>query len=137
MPMEIAIYPEKGVLYADHVGNVRFQELANAYESYLRHPEVGKIKYAINDLRRMNDLKVLQESMSLVAERIKADMAAVSALEKMGILVRSVVGYSEAKEYAKNYAPEFCRVFTNAQDMLDWMELEFEFDEIAQGVNTR
>lgn len=97
-----------------------------SYADMLTHPEVGKLRYALNDLRGLEDLNIFHEGMMHMAQTISTDAAERPAPWEIAI----VASRRDMMPLLTDYCAQVsragttrCQVFADIHVAVDWLGL--------------
>ncbi|MCT4554976.1 MAG: hypothetical protein N4A53_09840 [Pelagimonas sp.] len=126
MPIRSTVVPEKRLLYTDYTGSVSALDIANAYQEFLVTPGADKVKFCINDLSRLETLKVFFDASAAMASMIASDGDHMADPWEIAIISDNLGHYALLLEYAarvNDTSSVRCAVHKSIPLAIDWFGL--------------
>ncbi|SNS90456.1 hypothetical protein [Antarctobacter heliothermus] len=124
MPLDLTFFPHWNLVHVDYFGCATVGNIVRSYSDMMSHPEAGRLRYAINDLRSLENLNVFYEGMSHMARTISADAALRPAPWEIAIvstqrgMTRILTDYCAQVSRAGTAR---CGLFSDIPAAVDWL----------------
>ncbi|MGH1412309.1 MAG: hypothetical protein ACRBB0_02375 [Pelagimonas sp.] len=127
MPIQIQIYPEQRLLRTVYTGVVTVPQVSKAYQTFLATPGAEKVKYALNDLRPLDQLNAFYDAAAVMADLVAADGDDMADPWDIAIVTNNLGHYPLLLEYAariRETSTVRCQVLQDIPAAIEWFGLE-------------
>ncbi len=127
MPISVDIYPEQRLLRTIYSGAVSIAEVSEAYQTFLASPGAEKVKYALNDLRTLDELKAFYDAAAVMADLVASDGDELADPWDIAIVSNNTGHYPLLLDYAARINETSrvrCKVLQDIPSAIAWFGLE-------------
>ncbi|WP_299926838.1 hypothetical protein [uncultured Pelagimonas sp.] len=127
MPISVDVYPEQRLLRTVYSGSVSVAEVSAAYQKFLATPGAEKVKYALNDLRELDELKAFYDAAAVMADLVASDGDEMADPWDIAIVTNNTGHYPLLLDYASRIdetSQVRCKVLPDIPSAVVWFGLE-------------
>ncbi len=127
MPISVEVYSEQRLLRTVYTGSVSVADVSAAYQRFLATPGAEKVKYALNDLRALDELKVFYDAAAVMADLVASDGDDMADPWDIAIVTSNTGHYPLLLDYAARIDETSrvrCKVLQDIPAAIAWFGLE-------------
>ncbi|EFO29830.1 conserved hypothetical protein [Roseibium sp. TrichSKD4] len=127
MPIELTVLPQFEFLHVDYWGVVTFGELATGFQDFVEKPFSETVKYSLNDMRNMTDMRMPEQALTSQAELVATGLQEKGIAHRMAIVAGNIPHLVVARDYSDYYARHTqnpCSAFMKIGDAIRWLGVD-------------